>query len=121
MAKIFMKSTWGSEDPTRAAMIFGHGNVLKKAGHDIRMFLIGDAVVLVREAVRNALQPVGWPPLADQWNETLSLGIPIEICEACRVARGVTVEEITASGAVQATPAEFVSGVEWADRIIAEG
>jgi predicted peroxiredoxin len=121
MAKFFMKSTWGSDDPTRAAMIFGHGNVLAKAGHEVRIFLLGEASVLVREAVRKSLFPVGWPPLEDQWQESLSLGIPIGICEACRVARGVEMEEITSSGAVQATPADFSAGCEWADHVISEG
>jgi predicted peroxiredoxin len=119
--KIFTKSTWGSEDPTRAAMIFGHSNVLVKAGNEVVIFLLGDAVVLVREAVRNAVFPVGWPPLSEQWKASLELGIRIEICDACRLARGVTDEEIVASGAVQATPENFVAGIEWADLVISEG
>jgi hypothetical protein len=28
MSKIFMKSSWGSDDPTRAAMVFGHSAAL---------------------------------------------------------------------------------------------
>jgi predicted peroxiredoxin len=120
MSKIFMKTSWGSDDPTRAATIFGHGNVLAKAGHEVRMFLVGESVTLVRPAVRESLFPVGWPRLADQWNESVSLGIKIEICDACRIARGVTEDEIISSGAVLATPANFVAGIEWADKIIAE-
>lgn len=120
MAKIFMKSTWGSDDPTRAAMVFGHGNVLAKAGNEIRIFLVGEAATLPRESVRNALFPVGWPPLAEQWRQSVELGIRIEICDACRVARGVTDEDIRTSGAVIATPADFVAGVAWADKIVAE-
>lgn len=120
MAKIFMKTSWGSDDPTRAATIFGHGNALAKAGHEIRMFLVGESVTLVREPVRDALYPVGWPRLSEQWKESTKLGILIEICDACRLARGVSDEEIAAAGAVVATPANFVAGVEWADKIIAE-
>ena len=31
MAKIFMKSSWGSDNPTNAEMVFGHGNALANA------------------------------------------------------------------------------------------
>lgn len=120
MANIFMKSSWGSDDPTRAAMVLGHGNALAKAGHQVRMFLVGEATVLVRSAVRESLFPVGWPPVADQWRESVALGIQIEICDACRKARGVSADEIAEANAVIATPANFVAGIEWADKIVAE-
>jgi predicted peroxiredoxin len=120
MANIFMKSSWGSDDPTRAASVFGHGNVLARAGHTVRIFLVGEAAALAREPVRAGLFPVGWPPLADQWRDSVTLGITIQVCDACRKARGVSDEEIKASGAHVATPADFVAGVEWSDKIVAE-
>ena len=120
MAKFFMKSSWGSDDPTRAAMVFGHSNALAKAGHQVRIFLLGEASVLARATQRESLFPVGWPALAEQWRESLSLGIPIEVCDACRIARGVTDEDIAGFSATIGTPATFVSGVEWADKVIAE-
>ena len=46
MSKIFMKSSWGSDDPTRAAMVLGHGHALASAGHQVRIFLLGEAVCL---------------------------------------------------------------------------
>lgn len=118
--KLFMKSSWGSDDPTRAAMVFGHSNALAKAGHQVRIFLLGEAVVLARQIIRESLFPVGWPSVSDQWRESLTLKIPIEVCDACRIARGVTDDEIAAFGATIGTPATFVSGVEWADKVIAE-
>lgn len=115
-----MKTSWGSDDPTRAATIFGHGNALAKAGHEVRMFLVGEAALLAIPRVREALVPVGWPPLAEQWRESVALGIRIEVCEACRAARGVSDADVAGFGATVGTPATFVAGVEWADKIIAE-
>lgn len=43
--KIMMKSAWGSEDPTKAAFPFAHGLALAEAGHDVQIFLLGEAVV----------------------------------------------------------------------------
>jgi hypothetical protein len=63
--KILMKSAWGSDDPTKAAFPFLHGDVLSEAGHDVQIFLLGEAVSLMRKSVANAVVPVGWPPLAE--------------------------------------------------------
>ncbi len=40
--KILMKSAWGSDDPTKAAFHFLHGDALSEAGHEIQIFLLGD-------------------------------------------------------------------------------
>jgi hypothetical protein len=41
--KIMMKSAWGSDDPTRASFVFVHGLALADAGHDVQIFLAGEA------------------------------------------------------------------------------
>ncbi len=46
--KIMMKSAWGSDDPTKAAFPFLHGHALAEAGHNVQMFLLGEAVSLMR-------------------------------------------------------------------------
>jgi predicted peroxiredoxin len=120
MSKIFMKSSWGSDDPTRASMIFEHGNALAEAGHEVRIFLLGDANVLARSVVRENIFPIGWPPLTEHWDRSLELGISIECCGACAFARGVTEEQIEESGAFIGSPKSFVESVEWSDKIIAE-
>src|SRR5437868_2615622 len=63
--KILMKSAWGSDDPTKAAFPFLHGDALSEAGHEVQIFLLGEAVSLMRKSVANAVVPVGWPPLAE--------------------------------------------------------
>ena len=120
MSKIFMKSSWGSDNPTNAEMAFGHGNALASAGHDVRIFLLGEAVTQARPVVRENLIPVGWPSVAEQWDESIKLGIQIECCGACSRARGVTKDEITKAGAQIGTPESFVADVEWSEKIIAE-
>ena len=120
MAKIFMKSSWGSDDPTRAAMVLGHAGALAGAGHEVRIFLLGEAVCLARPVVRENLKPVGWPSVAEQWDEAIELGIRIECCGACSRARGVTEEDMAKAGAQPGNPDTFVDDVEWSDKIITE-
>jgi hypothetical protein len=57
--KIMMKSAWGSDDPTKAAFPFSHGLALAEAGHEVRIFLLGEAVVLMRKVVAEAVPWVG--------------------------------------------------------------
>ena len=71
-------------------------------------------------AIRDSLFPVGWPSLADQWRETVSLGVSIEVCDACRIARGVTEADIAGFKAAIGTPDTFVAGVEWCDKVMVE-
>lgn len=75
--KVLVKSAWGSDDPTKAAFAFLHGNALAEAGHEVKIFLLGEAVSLMRDPVANAVIPVGWPPLAETLQKTISLNIRI--------------------------------------------
>ena len=77
--KILLKSAWGSDDPTKAAFAFLHANALAEAGHDAQIFILGEAVSLMREPVANAVVPVGWPPLAEILKATVGHRIPIHV------------------------------------------
>ncbi|HEU4955740.1 MAG TPA: hypothetical protein VFT28_14235 [Gemmatimonadales bacterium] len=56
--KIVLKSAWGSDDPTKAAFPFSHANALSEAGHEVQIFLLGEAVGLMRRSLeREVRQP----------------------------------------------------------------
>jgi predicted peroxiredoxin len=118
--KIVMKSAWGSDDPTKAAFPFLHGHALAEAGHIVQIFLLGEAVALMRLSLAKAVVPVGWPPLEETLQKVVAKKIRIFACGACSRARGVTDEDLAQWGAKFGNPAIFVSLVEWADRIITE-
>lgn len=118
--KILMKSAWGSDDPTKAAFPFFHGDALSEAGHEVQIFLLGEAVSLMRKSVANVVVPVGWSPLSEVLNKIVAKKIPIYPCGACSRARGVTEADLAEYGAKFGNPKIFVSLVEWADKIITE-
>jgi predicted peroxiredoxin len=118
--KIMMKSAWGSDDPSRASFPFAHGLALADAGHEVQIFLIGEATYLMRKVTANAVMPVGWPPLSEMLDKVVAKHIPIFSCGVCSRARGVTEADLNQWGAKFGSPAIFVSLVEWADRIITE-
>jgi predicted peroxiredoxin len=76
---VLVKSAWGSDDPTKAAFPFLHANALAEAGHDAQIFLLGEAVSLMRAPVAQSVTPVGWPPLAESLRRSVELGVPIHV------------------------------------------
>ena len=86
----------------------------------MQIFLLGEAVNVMRKPVANAIVPVGWPPLAETFGKVAEKHVPIYACGACCRARGVTEADLNPWGAKFGNPAVFVSLVEWADRIITE-
>src|SRR5262244_2394266 len=59
--KIMMRSSWGTDDPTRASFVFAHALALADAGHEVQIFLTADATYLMRYAVSCAGLSNGWP------------------------------------------------------------
>ena len=77
--KVLVKSAWGSDDPTKAGFAFLHANALAEAGHEVQIFLLGEAVSLMRNPTADAVVPVGWPPLAETLRVTVAHGVPLHI------------------------------------------
>jgi predicted peroxiredoxin len=77
--KVLIKSAWGSDDPTKAAFAFLHANAFAEKGHEVRIFLLGEAVNLLKTEVMNSVTPVGWPPLSEVAPKTIGHGIPLNV------------------------------------------
>ena len=118
--KIMMRSSWGTDDPTRASFVFAHALALSDAGHEVQIFLTADATYLMRKATSDAVIPIGWPPLSELREKIIAKHIPVFSCGACSRARGVSENDLANWNAKFGNPTIFVSLVEWADRIIAE-
>ena len=77
--KVLIKSAWGSDDPTKACFAFLHANAVAEAGHDVQIFLLGEAVNLMKDELIKAVTPVGWPPLSEIMKQTIEHQIPISV------------------------------------------
>ena len=75
--KIMMKSAWGTDDPTRASFVFSHALALSDSGHDVQIFLLGEATYLMRKVTAAAVLPVGWPPLVETLEKIAAKRIPV--------------------------------------------
>ena len=74
---ILMRSSWGTDDPTRASFVFSHGLALSDAGHSVQIFLTAEATYLMRKATVDSVKPVGWPPLTETMEKIVTKRIPV--------------------------------------------
>jgi len=117
---VLMRSSWGTDDPTRASFVFAHALVMADAGHEVQIFLTADAVYLMRKATSDAVVPIGWPPLNELREKIVAKRIPVFACGACSRTRGVSETDLQNWNAKFGNPTIFVSLVEWSDRILTE-
>src|SRR5215469_8184191 len=75
--RILMRSSWGTDEPTRASFVFSHGLALAEAGHDVQIFLTHDATYLMRKATVDVVKPIGWPPLSETMTKVVAKRIPV--------------------------------------------
>jgi predicted peroxiredoxin len=78
-ARVLIKSAWGSADPTQAAFPFHHANAFAAAEHSVQIFLLGEAVTLMRSAVAASIVPVGWAPLSEAMAKAFEHKIPVHV------------------------------------------
>ena len=76
---VLIKSAWGSDESTKAAFAFLHANAFADAGHQVRIFLLGEAVNLMKDELIRSVTPVGWPPLAEIIAKTIGHKIEISV------------------------------------------
>ena len=77
MARILFIATHGSEDPTRAGLVFLFAKGAVEEGHRPEVILAGDAAVLARQTVAENIIPVGLPPLKDLMAFALEHKVPV--------------------------------------------
>ena len=79
MARQLFISTNGSENPTKATLPFLLADGALQAGHEAAIILLGDAVVVMNDAVVDSIQGVGLPPLKDLVAKAIENKIPIYV------------------------------------------
>jgi predicted peroxiredoxin len=77
MARLLIISTHGSEDPTRAGLAFFMAKGAIEAGHKPEIVLAGDAAVLARRVVAEAIVAAGVPPLKELAQLAVDNNIPV--------------------------------------------
>ena len=114
MAKLLIHLATGPENPTRGALALLVARTAMDEGHDIQVFLAGDAVQYARPATASTAQGIGTGSFGEHWEALATAGVPIFLSGMSSNARGLE-PETAAEGVEMATPAKLVELATRAD------
>lgn len=118
MATILVHVTCGPESPTRAALGFLVAKAALEEGHEVSMFLAGDAVQLLRDSVLDSLTGLGTGSLRESYDAVVAGGTRIYASGMSSKVRGVTDSELEGKPVELALPAKLVQLALDADRVL---
>lgn len=118
MARLLVHLTFGPEAPTRAALAFLVARAALEDGHEVTMFLAGDAVQLLRPATTDAVQGVGTGSLREHVDALVAGGAKLYASGMSSKARGLTPEDVGGVPVEMATPNVLVKLAFENDRVI---
>jgi uncharacterized protein len=118
MAKILVHITCGPDQPTRAALGFLVARAAIEEGHAVTVFLAGDAVQLLRDAVLDGLVGLGTGSLREHYGKIVAGGGRFFLSGASSKARGLTEAELAGKQYEFGTPNVLVRLAVDHDRVI---
>lgn len=118
MSSLLVQVTHGPEAPTRAALGCLIARAAMEAGHDVTLFLVGDAAYLMKNEVIDGLKGVGTGELKDSLPSLVEANVPIYVSGMSAKARGVDASDLAGKGAAFALPADLVELTFAADRVL---
>lgn len=108
MAKILVHVTHGPEHPTRAALAFLVAKSAIDEGHTVFLFLAGDAVQLLRDAVLDQLTGLGTGRLRELYDAIVAGGGHFYLSGMSGKARGLGDSDLNGKPAEFAMPIRLV-------------
>ena len=118
MGSLLVHVTHGPEAPTRAALACLVAVAAMEAGHQVSMFVAGDAAYLLKDEVIDSIKGIGTGPIAEHVPKLVAADVPIFVSGMSSKARGVTEADLAGKHAVFATPAKLVELTFAADRVL---
>jgi predicted peroxiredoxin len=118
VGKLLVHITCGPEAPTRAALGLLVSPAAVDEGHQDDVFLAGDAVQLVRDAVLDALTGLGTGSLRESFDAVAASDGRFHVSGMSSKARGVTDADLDGKSAEFAMPNRLVQLAFDADRVL---
>jgi predicted peroxiredoxin len=118
MGKLLVHITSGPEAPTRAALGLLVARAAIEEGHEVSLFLAGDAVQLIRDAVLDSLTGLGTGSLRESYQAVADGGGRFYLSGMSSKARGVGEPDLEGKPAEFAMPQRLVQLTFEADRTL---
>lgn len=97
----------GTDNPNRSTRGIHLATVAHKAGKNVTVFLLDDAVNLAKEGMIDYLRAATGDIADDLMTYLQAKGVPILVCTPCAEARRITTEDLI-EGARMASAAELI-------------
>ena len=107
-SRILIHITHGPEHPTRAALGFLVAKAAIDDGHEVTLFLAGDAVQLLRDGVLDNLAGLGTGNLRESFDAVAASGATIYYSGGSASSRGLSEQELEGKPVQAATPNQLV-------------
>ena len=117
MSKILVHITHGPEHPTRAALGFLVVKSAIEEGHEVTLFLAGDAVQLARDAVLDNLVGLGTGTLRESYDAIVAGGGHFYLSGMSSRGRGISDGDMVNKPMEMATPNVLVRLALESDRM----
>jgi uncharacterized protein len=118
MATILVHLTTGPEHPTKAALAFLVAKAAVDEGHEVTLFLAGDAVQLLRESVLDSLTGLGTGSLRESYDAVVASGARIYASGMSSKARGLAEPDLEGKPVELAQPSKLVQLAVESDRVV---
>jgi len=118
MPKILVHVTCGPEHPTKAALAFLVAKAAVDEGHEVSLFLAGDATQLLRDAVLDSLTGLGTGSLRESYDAVVASGARIYASGMSSKARGVGEPDLEGKPVELAMPNRLVQLALESDRVL---
>lgn len=115
MTTFIISGSRGTDDPTMASLPFLAAKSAHEAGHDVVIWLWNEAVTLARVGVAGHVSGVNLMPLGAVLEAVQAAAIPIWVCSACAVARGIEASDLVQGSVIKGMP-DFIAAVAVRER-----
>lgn len=118
MSTLLVQLTTGPENTTRAALAFLIARTAAAEGHDVTLFLAGDAVSLLRDATMDATAGVGLGSVREHYTALVDAGARVMASGMSSKARDITADSIGGKQVEFVTPDRLVKLIVESDRVV---
>lgn len=118
MSKILFQLVTGPENTTRAALALLVAKTAAADGHDVTLFLAGDAVQFLRDETLDEAHGVGTGSLREHYTALADAGVAIYGSGMSSRARGIDASAIGSKSVELVQPSRLVELIANADQVV---
>ena len=118
MAKLLVHLATGPHDQTRAALAFLVARTASAGGHQVSMFLAGDAVGFLRDTVMDAAAGIGTGSIREHYDALADAGVEIHASGMSSKARAIDAAAIGDKAVTFSPPEKLVELMLESDRVV---